>query len=190
METANATLVRYVLDARASKFTVQAFVTGILSAMGHNPTIGIRKFSGEVSFDRETPQASGFRLSIDATSLSVQDDISDKDRREIERLMNEQVLETARYREMVYDSSILSITRLGDALFSAGIDGSLSLHGVVRSQPVTARIAVFGTMLRASGEFTLSQADYEIKPVSVAGGALKVKDELKVCFEMVAREQQ
>jgi polyisoprenoid-binding protein YceI len=190
METANASLVRYVLDARASKFTVQAFATGILSAMGHNPTIGIRKFSGEVSFDRETPQASGFRLSIDATSLSVQDDISDKDRREIERLMNEQVLETARYREMVYDSPVVSITRLGDALFSAGLDGRLSLHGVVHSEPVTARIAVFGTMLRASGEFTLNQADYEIKPVSVAGGALKVKDELKVCFEMVAREQQ
>ena len=50
-------------------------------------------------------------------------------------------------------------------------------------------IAVFGTMLRASGEFMLSQAAYEIKPVSVAGGALKLKDEVKFSFEMVAREQ-
>jgi hypothetical protein len=44
-------------------------------------------------------------------------------------------------------------------------------------------------MLRASGEFTLSQSVYNIKPVSVAGGALKIKDELKFSFEIVARKQ-
>jgi hypothetical protein len=54
---------------------------------------------------------------------------------------------------------------------------------------VTARIAVFGAMLRASGDFTLQQTDYQIKLISVAGGAIKLKDELKVSFEMVARER-
>jgi hypothetical protein len=44
-------------------------------------------------------------------------------------------------------------------------------------------------MLRASGDFTLSQSAYSIKPVSVAGGALKIKDELKFSFEIVARKQ-
>ena len=39
---------RYVIDGRSSRFTVRAFATGLLSAMGHNPTIGIRDFSGEV----------------------------------------------------------------------------------------------------------------------------------------------
>ena len=55
---------------------------------------------------------------------------------------------------------------------------------------MSARIAVFDEMLRASGEFTLNQSDYGIKPISVAGGALKVKDELKFSFEMVARKQE
>jgi hypothetical protein len=45
-------------------------------------------------------------------------------------------------------------------------------------------------MLRASGEFLLSQSSYGIKPVSVAGGALKLKDELKFSFEIVARKQE
>ena len=40
---------RYVIDGRSSRFTVRAFATGLLSAMGHNPTIGIRDFSGEMS---------------------------------------------------------------------------------------------------------------------------------------------
>jgi polyisoprenoid-binding protein YceI len=190
MTTANGTLVRYVFDARASRFTVQAFATGILSAMGHNPTIGIRKFSGEVNFDEETVQGSGFHLTIDATSLAVQDDLSDKDRNEIERLMKEQVLETKKYPAIVYDAAVVSITKLGDSLYSAQLDGHLSLHNVTCKQPVTARIALFGTMLRASGEFNVSQSDFQIKPVSFAGGALKIKDELKLSFEIVAREQE
>ena len=79
---------RYVIDSRASRFTVQAFATGMLARMGHNPTIGIRDFSGEMKFNPDKLEAGGFRLVIKSASLSVQDDISDKDLREIERLMN------------------------------------------------------------------------------------------------------
>ena len=68
------------------------------------------------------------------------------------------------------------------------MSGTLNLHGVTRTLPITARIALFGDMLRASGDFILLQSDYQIKPVSVAGGALKLKDELKFSFELVARK--
>jgi polyisoprenoid-binding protein YceI len=190
MESTKATLAHYVVDAKASRFTVQAFATGFLSAVGHNPTLGIRSFSGDVHFSPEALQGSEFHFRIQTASLSVQDDVSDKDQREIERLMNEQVLETTQYPEIVYDAPVISITKLGDSLYSAALDGTLTLHGVTCRQPVTARIAVFGTMLRASGDFTLKQTDYRIKPISVAGGAIKLKDELKSSFEMVAREQE
>ena len=189
METAKATLAHYIVDAKASRLTVQAFATGILSAVGHNPTLGIRNFNGDVHFSSEVLQGSGFHLSIGAASLSVQNDVSDKDRREIERLMNEQVLEVTKYPEILYQAPVMLITKLGDSLYSAALDGNLTLHGVTCRQRVTARIAVFGTMLRASGDFTLKQTDYQIKLISVAGGAIKLKDELKVSFEMVAREQ-
>ena len=44
-------------------------------------------------------------------------------------------------------------------------------------------------MLRAFGEFSLRQSDYGIKPVSAVGGGLKVKDEVKFTFDIVARKQ-
>jgi hypothetical protein len=75
--------VRFVIDTKRSRFTVQAFATGILSAMGHNPTIGIRGFSGEVGFNPDAMEANGLRLIIQSASLEVQDDISDRDRREM-----------------------------------------------------------------------------------------------------------
>jgi polyisoprenoid-binding protein YceI len=190
MDTAKATLLHYVVDARASRFTVQAFATGILSAMGHNPRIGIRTFSGEVNFSADSAQASGFRLTMKSSSLGVLDDISDKDRREIEKMMNEQVLESSKYPDIIYEAPNVTVARIDGSLYSASLAGTLSFHGVTRNQSITARIAIFDEMIRASGEFSLNQSDYGIKPISVAGGALKVKDELKFSFEMVARKQE
>ncbi len=190
MSTSRSSLLHYVIDARASRLTVQAFATGVLAAMGHNPKIGIRSFGGGVEFNPEMPEAGGFRLSMQSNSLSVLDDLSDKDRREIERMMNEQVLEVTKYPEILYEAPAVSVTRLESTLYSATLNGTLSFHGVTRNQPVNARIAEFGEMLRTSGEFTLRQSDYSIKPISMAGGALKVKDDLKLSFEMIVRKQE
>jgi polyisoprenoid-binding protein YceI len=181
---------RYVVDGRASRFTVQAFATGMLARMGHNPTIGIRDFSGEMRFHPDQLEAGSFHLVIKSASLSVQDDISDKDLREMERLMKQEVLEAAKFPEIVYDAPSISVTKMADALYSAALNGKLTLHGVTRNRPISVRVALFGTMLRASGDFTLDQTDYNIKLVSVAGGALKLKAELRFSFEIVARKQE
>lgn len=190
VEAAEKVTDRYVIDGRTSRFTVRAFATGLLAAMGHNPIIGIRDLSGEMTFNPDKLEASSFRLSIKASSLSVQNDISDKDRREIERLMNQEVLETARYSEILYEAPGISVTKMTDMLYSAALNGDLTLHGVKRSQKITARVALLGSMLRASGDFSLNQTDYNITLVSVAGGALKLKDELKFSFEIVGRKEQ
>ena len=181
---------RYVIDSRASRFTVQAFATGMLARMGHNPIIGIRDFSGEMQFDPDKLEAGGFRLVVKSASLSVQNDISDKDLREIERLMNQEVLETAKFPEIVYETTSISVTKMAEMLCSATLNGKLTMHGVTCNQTIVVRVALLGSMLRASGDFTLDQTDYNIKLVSVAGGALKLKDELKFSFEMVARRQE
>src|SRR5271154_6961111 len=189
-EQSETTTDRYMIYGRTSRITVRATPTGRLAAMGHNPTINMRDFSGEMTFEPEKLEAGSFRLVIKTSSLGVQDDISDKDRREIERLMNQEVLETAKFSEILYDAPSISVTKMTDMLYSAAINGDLTLHGVTRKQPITARVAMFGSMLRASGDFTLDQTDYDIKLVSVAGGALKLKDELKFSFEIVARKQE
>ena len=180
---------RYVIDGRASRFTVRAFATGLLAKMGHNPTIGIRDLSGELTFDPDKLEAASFRIVIKSASLSVQDDISSKDLREMERLMNQEVLETEKFPEILYEASAITVTKMADMLYSATLNGNLTLHGVTRSQPIVTRVALLGSMLRASGDFSLNQTDYNIKLVSVAGGALKLKDELTFSFEIVARKQ-
>jgi polyisoprenoid-binding protein YceI len=84
--------------------------------MGHSPTIGIRDFNGGMQFDPEQLKASAFQLVIKSSSLGMQDDISDKDRREMERLMNSEVLETSKFPEIRYEAQDISVAKMGDAL--------------------------------------------------------------------------
>jgi polyisoprenoid-binding protein YceI len=69
------------------------------------------------------------------------------------------------------------------------LDGELTLRGVTRSQPVAAKVTLKGDVLRATGDFSILQSDYEIRPVSAVGGTIKLKDELKLSFIISARKQ-
>jgi polyisoprenoid-binding protein YceI len=162
----------------------------MLSAFGHSPTIAIRDFGGEVRFSPDKLESVMLHVTVKAVSLSLTDDVSDKDRREIEREMRESVLETARYPEIVYDCSRAAVDNPGNGQYSVRLQGNLTLHGVTHGLTVPARVAVTGDMLRAFGEFSLRQSDHNIKPVSAIGGGLKVKDEVKFSFDIVARKQE
>jgi polyisoprenoid-binding protein YceI len=178
-------LVRYCVDPQASRFTVQAFAGGPLSAVGHNPTFAIRDFRGEVEFDPKEPSTGSLRLVIAATSLALTDSVSDKDRQEIERTTQKQVLEGDRFPEITYDCPASRITAIGPMQLT--LAGDLTLHGVSRTQTVSARVYLTGQTLRGQGEATVRQADFGIARVKVAGGMLHVKDELKLAFDIVAR---
>lgn len=180
----------YVLDKGASRFTLRAFAGGMLSAMGHNPTIAIRDFSGEVHFDPAEPGKGTLRLQIRADSLEVTDDIKSADRKEMESTMKQQVLQSAQYPDITFDAAVASANQLSEGRFQVSLNGTLSLRGASSRAPVTAQVTLLGDMLRASGEFSLLQTDYGIPLVSVAGGALKLKDELKFTFDIVARKQE
>jgi polyisoprenoid-binding protein YceI len=184
-----ATKVRYTIESKGSSFTVRAFVTGMLSAFGHNPTIAIPDLAGEVQFTPDSLEDSSLQLVIQAVSLTVTDDISDKDRREIEGRMREEVLDTDGFPEISYECpKATSAQKIADGVYSVVLNGKLVMHGVERTQPVTARVTVKDDVLRAAGEFSVRLSDYEIRPVSAAGGTVKLKDELKLSFDLRARK--
>jgi len=180
---------RYVIEPMISRFTVKAVATGLLSAFGHSPTIQIRDLKGEVQFHPDAIEQSSLRIVVRADSLAVADNISDKDRREIEGQMRDQVLETSKYSEIVYVTSSVSVQESTNSSNNVVLLGQLSLHGVTRPQKIPARLSLTGELLRAFGEFSLRQSDYNIKPVSAVGGGLKVKDEVKFTFDIAARKQ-
>lgn len=185
------TAVRHVFDAGEGTLVVQAFATGLLSAFAHNPKIAVRKFDGNVDVTPGAPLLAGarMRLRIQADSLQVVEDMSDKDREEIHRRMREQVFDVENFPEILYQCSKVTASGIGDRYWVA-LQGELTMRGVTRPVPVAAKVLLNGDSLRASGEFTLRQSDFQIPPVTAAAGTIRVKDEVKCRFDIVARRQK
>lgn len=182
--------LHYRIDAAKSRFTVRAFATGLFSSLGHNPTMAIREYTGEARFPPGGLEQASIRITVPSAALEVTDDISQKDRAEIENKTRQEVLESSIYPEIIFESSKISSSQLGENTYSVNIAGDLTLHGVSRRETIYAQVTLAGDTLGAHGEFSLRQTDYGIKLVSVAGGTLKVKDEVKVTFDLTARKQE
>lgn len=182
-------IARYRIEAGRSRFIVQGSADGLFSMFGHDPVIAICGFGGDVRFVPGTLESASLLMLVQANSLAVINKVSDKDRHEMERAMREELLEISRYPEIVFMSTNVSANRTGEAQYRVGITGELSLHGVTREHSLVARLTVGEESLRAQGEFTLRQTDYRIKPISIAGGTLKMRDELKFSFDIVASQQ-
>ncbi len=179
-------IMRYRIDASRSRFTVQAFADGLLSVFGHSPTMAICGFGGDAHFAPDAPDHPSLLILVQANSLAVTDKVSAKDRTEMERAIREDVLETTRYPEITFFSTSVAVNQTADGAYSVKLTGDLSLHGVTRRQLIDAQMTVNEDSLRARGEFPLQQANYNIKTVSVGAGMLKVKDELKLSFDISA----
>ena len=181
-------LQHYRLDATASAFTVQAYSQGLFSVFGHDPKIGVKDFTGEAQFTSDKFDNASLSLTIRADSLVVVNNIKEKDRADIERTMREEVLETRRYSEIEFKSNNVSLHRSGENRYRARVIGDLTLHGVTQKNLwLNGELTVTSDGLRARGEASIKQTDYKIKVVSVAGVTLKIKNEVKCSFDILAR---
>lgn len=180
----------YSVDPAKSRFQVKAAVSGLLSAFGHNPVIAVRSFTGEARFRLEAPEESALLIEIDATSLVIAGDANEKDRGEMDRVMKEDVLEIDRYPVIRFAGSGTQAVKIMEGMYRVSLAGKLSLHGVEKNVEFPCNVFAAVDNLRANGEFSIRQTDYRIKLVSVAGGALKLKDELKFAFDIVAHRKR
>lgn len=188
MAPTTESVVHYSMEPRASQFTVQAFASGLIPALAHSPKIAIRDWKVDVSFVPETLPDAKLRAVVKAASLDVLDDLRESDRRELHRVMNEEVLETRKFPEIVFESSTITAERLREGRFRVDVLGQLTLHGVKNAHSFLCQAAFGPDSFRSHGTFTLLQTDYGIRIASVAGGSLKLQDELKFSFYTVGRK--
>jgi polyisoprenoid-binding protein YceI len=180
------TLSLYSIDLKASRITIQVSAGGFLATFGHNPVIGVADFRGEAQLQPDKLQVSALHVEIAAASLKVVDGANSKDRVEIEQRMHTEVIESDAFPAITFESRGVEATALAANHYRVQITGALTLHGTTNDQAINARVLVSPDRVRASGEFTLRQSDYGIELVSAMGGALKVKDELRISFDIVA----
>jgi polyisoprenoid-binding protein YceI len=182
--------VRYMIDTRTSQFTVQAFASGLIATIAHSPKIAIRDWTGVVQMASDKLESAFLEARVKSSSLEALDELPDRDRRELHRVMYNEVLEAQQFPEIAYDSTEISAEKMKEDLYRLNVSGRLTLHGVSNDQNFVAQASLGVDSVRAHGSFTLLQSDYNIRVASIAGGTLKLQDELKFTFYVVARKQE
>jgi polyisoprenoid-binding protein YceI len=176
----------YRLAPGHSRFTVQAFAGGLMSFLAHSPTFLVGDFAGELRLDPETLAGASLQLTVRADSLTLVDRVRPADREEIEGRMRGEVLETRLYPEIRFDSAEISGRPVAAHQYQLHINGRLSLHGVTNPLGVDAQLQVYTDGVRLTGEAPLRLSEYRIRPVTALGGAIRLNDQLRVAFDLVA----
>lgn len=163
------------VDVAHSKITVHVYKSGFLSAFGHNHEIDAPIQSAQLI---GSDQQASVAVRVASRKLRVLDaEESESTRAKIQATMlGAQVLDADRFPEIRFESTAIE-PRGADHWI---VHGKLTLHG--RERPITFELALKDDRYRGSA--TLKQTDFGMTPVTVAGGTVKVKDEVKVEFEI------
>ena len=165
------------IDTERSTLTVRVFKAGLFSFAAHNHEIRAPIASGSLT----ESQAPAVKLSADARRLTVLDPELPADKRaEVQKTMHSaDVLDSEQFPEIRFRST--AIEKAGEGNWT--VRGQLTLHG--QTNPVV--VSVTGGSGHYRGSAAFKQRTFGIQPVSIAGGTIKVKDEVKIEFEIFAR---
>jgi len=86
-----------------------------------------------------------------------------------------------------YPFAVARIAGTGASPGDAPPSVTFSLHGATRTMDVPVEIRTVGDELTVTGRTVVKQTDFDIKPLSVLGGALQVQDEVQLSFSVRAR---
>ena len=146
--------------------------------LAHDLVLVATQWNGTLNVDGD-PGACTATLSVDPSSIDIVGasggvkGLSDKDRRDIAKNINEKVLETSKYSELRFETT--SVSGSEPNLKAAG---TMTIKGTTR--PVDVDLNVQGTSVTATT--SISQKDFGIKPFSAMMGAIKLRDD--VDFEL------
>jgi polyisoprenoid-binding protein YceI len=179
----------YNLVPGESSLWVEVGKSGFLSALGNDHQVGVRSFTGRAVVPETGAVGGVLELEIDARSLIVLDrDVKRSEREKISSNMHKEVLESEKYQKISFKSvSVSDLQQTGEDRFNLKLNGDLTLHGVTKRIGVLVTGTINQQQLRAEGRYILKQSDYGIKPPSAGAGTVKVKDEVVVNFNLVAK---
>jgi polyisoprenoid-binding protein YceI len=162
------------IDPERSRMTVYVAKAGLFSAFGHNHEIRAPIAQGSVD---ETSRSVEFVA--EASRLTVLDpDLEPAKRAEVQQTMlGPKVLDVAQFPQIRFRSR--TVEPVAENRWR--VNGELTLHGQTR--PFT--LEVQSDKGRYYGSVRLRQRDFGITPVSVGGGTVKVKDEVRIEFEVM-----
>ncbi len=186
----------YTVVAEDSLLQILVYRGGAMARLGHNHVIASRHLAGTVFVNDDNTQTR-FDIRIPVNELTIDEPamreqagadfppgvpLSARDGTR-KNLLSEALLDGERY--PVIRLRATDVVAVGDS-HDVGVE--ITIKDQVRRVRVPVTLARKAGALVARGEFPLKQSELGFKPFSVAMGTLVVLDEMRILFEVVARE--
>ena len=189
----------YRLDAQGSAIRIHVFRSGAAARLGHNHVMAAADISGYVQVPDARGDAASFALEFRLDAMQV-------DPPELRQalgagwstavsaeaiagtranMLGEAGLQADRYPLV----RIRSLQVSGEAPKLA-VQVDIELHGQHQRQWLPLVVDIGDGSIKAGGSAVIRQSDFGLKPFSVLGGLLSVKDELVIDFELSASAER
>lgn len=179
----------FSFDARMSEINVILTQEGLMSRRYPTHRVLAKSFTGKIELPNDEPKMS-ITLEAEAKMLTnVDATMSEFERKEFHSALRSQVLESEKFPVIKFASvSISGLQKDGDKR-SFTLNGDLTLHGVTKRMAFPVSAMITEKELHATGEAKLKQSDFGLKPFEKGLGLIKIGDEVKVSFSVVAKIQ-
>jgi polyisoprenoid-binding protein YceI len=166
------------IDGDKSSLKIRVSKSGAFAAFAHDHEIEAPITEGTI----DASDHASVQLRVESAKMRVLDpEIRADARADIQQTMQSaKVLDVEKFPDISYQST--SVTGRGEGRWE--VQGNLTLHG--RKQPVTVKVSLENGHYR--GSTSIKQSDFGMEPIRIAGGTVKVKDELKIEFDIVAAQ--
>lgn len=164
------------IDTARSSITIHVEKAGLLSAAAHDHWVSARIAAGTID------EAGGWvAFKVLSAALVVRPDpkVDAKTRDQIQQDMQKMTLESGRFPEIAFRSTHVGAAGAGQFK----VDGALTLHGVTKGVNVVVKHAGEAW----TGHTAIRQTDFGIKPISIGGGIIRIRDAVDIDFEIFAR---
>jgi polyisoprenoid-binding protein YceI len=178
----------YVIDIAQSQVAVTLTQEGFIARRYATHRIEVKNFSGRIEAPEKDETQIAVEVEAETKSLTnVDPEMSEFERKEFHGILNNTVLESDKHPKIKFVSASISDARKSGETRSFTLNGDLTLRGVTKQVSFPVNVTMTKEQLRATGEAKLKQTDFGITPYSGKLGMIKIGDEVKINFAIVAK---
>jgi polyisoprenoid-binding protein YceI len=178
----------YTIDLSQSRVTATLTQEGFIARRYPTHRVEVKNFTCKI----EVPERDETRLAVqveaETKSLTNADEgMTEFERREFHNVLNNSVLESDKFPMIKFVSVSVSDARKSGETRSFTLNGDLTMRDVTKRVSFPVTVTISKDQLRATGDAELKQTDFGIKPYSGKLGMIRIGDEVKINFAIVAK---
>jgi polyisoprenoid-binding protein YceI len=178
----------YTIDPASSRIMVQLTQEGFLAKLRPRNEVVVKNFNGKIQVAQNDESDIAVVLESEVNSLTnVDKDMSEFERKEFHNVLHNVVLESEKFPTIKFASISVTDVQGSNEGRTFTLNGDLTIREVTRRVAIPLSVTIRDQELRAAGEGRIKQSEFGIKPYTGGLGAIKIADEVKVNFVIVAK---